>query len=87
VISKEPIGTTGYRLGGSPRRLLIFDARERLVLILRLTKDKQPRDAGLIGDPQILRGDLPRLLAALGITHKAPLKPSSKGFTASERST
>jgi len=68
VTSKEPIGTTGYRLGGSPRRLLIFDARERLVLILRLTKDKQPRDAGLIGDPQILRGDLPRLLAALGIT-------------------
>lgn len=32
VASKESIGKTGYRLGGSPRRLLIFDAHERLVL-------------------------------------------------------
>ncbi|MEA3642106.1 MAG: hypothetical protein VBE63_19515 [Lamprobacter sp.] len=68
VASEEPIGTTGYRLGGSPRRLLVFDAQECLVLILRLTKHKQLRDAGLIGDPQTLRADLPGLLAALGVT-------------------
>ncbi|MBK1618469.1 hypothetical protein CKO42_08465 [Lamprobacter modestohalophilus] len=68
VASKESIGTTGYRLGGSQRRLLIFDAHERLVLILRLAKDEQLRDAGLIGDPEALRTDLPGLLAALGVT-------------------
>ncbi len=67
VASKEPIGTTGYRLGGSPRRLLIFDAHERLVLILRLTKDRQLRDAGLLADPQTLRADFPALMAQLGV--------------------
>ena len=67
VASKEPLGTTGYRLGGSARRFLIFDAHERLVLILRLTKDEQLRDAGPIGDPQTLRADFPALMAEIGI--------------------
>ncbi|MBK1621815.1 hypothetical protein CKO42_26240 [Lamprobacter modestohalophilus] len=67
VVSKEPIGTNGYRLGGSERRLLIFDAHERLVLILRLTKDKQLRDAGLIGDPEALRADFQELMAQLAV--------------------
>ena len=78
VAPKEAIGDSGYQLGGSPRRLLVFDAQGRLVLVLRLGKENRLRDAGLVGDPQALQADFPALMAQLGLPLTAKLEPVAR---------